>query len=385
VEFYWNPIGAAGILAMTVSWTMAGLVYSTAPLRRQNRSLALFLLLQSIVHGIGQGLMYVIDDAQVVYALQVMSVSFAVAASAAYLAFLGTLPTGLTRPLRHRLVATTLVAASVVWFLAVVLQPKLFVTGVSPYPAYTRWDGDTTLPFTLAYVLGDGIAGLLGLVASVLMLRASRMGTMPRRKAVSYVVAFVVFDVFVALGLSLFNLLFIQGVPLEGLVPLVWVQNLGYIVFVFLMGYGILRAQLFDIDLKVKWTVKQSTVAALFVGVFFVVSESASTFLSGSGLGPYLGIAAAGLLVFAMAPLQRAADRVANAALPNADASRQYLEFRKLQVYQAALEGAYDDGLVTGKERTVLERLRAELAIAPEAAAAVEADLRRARAAHGAT
>jgi hypothetical protein len=238
-------------------------------------------------------------------------------------------------------------------------------------------------PWTVLFMQAIGALSIFGLAAVISAYRAAR-GPAAKARAKALVVAFGTRDALWTLLWFLFPV-YQVSLGVAGSLVLLVVMPLVELTFVALMAYGILRAQLFDIDLKVKWTVKQSTVAALFVGVFFVVSESASTFLSGSGLGPYLGIAAAGLLVFAMAPLQRAADRVANAALPNADASRQYLEFRKLQVYQAALEGAYDDGLVTGKERTVLERLRAELAIAPEAAAAVEADLRRARAAHGAT
>ena len=48
---------------------------------------------------------------------------------------------------------------------------------------------------------------------------------------------------------------------------------LGTLLAVPLIAYGILRAHLFDIDLRIRWTIKQSTVAAVFVAVFYLVAE----------------------------------------------------------------------------------------------------------------
>jgi hypothetical protein len=45
-----------------------------------------------------------------------------------------------------------------------------------------------------------------------------------------------------------------------------------------------------------------------------------------------------------------------------------FLEARRLEVYRAALEGATLDGVITGKERAILERLRSELGIGAEEA-----------------
>ncbi len=49
-----------------------------------------------------------------------------------------------------------------------------------------------------------------------------------------------------------------------------------------------------------------------------------------------LATVAAALVVFFMAPLQRFAERIASAAMPNTHDTPQYAAFRKLQVYQAA-------------------------------------------------
>src|ERR1051326_6614135 len=98
----WTGIGTLGLTAMLVSWAMATIVFFAAPSRRQNRALAGFLLLQPIVHGIGQGLLYLVDARDQAYGLQVMSFAFSVPAFAGYLWFLSTIPTSLTRFLRSR-------------------------------------------------------------------------------------------------------------------------------------------------------------------------------------------------------------------------------------------------------------------------------------------
>jgi hypothetical protein len=144
---------------------------------------------------------------------------------------------------------------------------------------------------------------------------------------------------------------------------------------VLLLAYAILRQQLFGLDIKVKWTLKQSTVAAVFIGVFFVVSESASTFFAASGLGPYMGIAAAGLLVFAMAPLQRAAERVASAAMPGVKGPAEMSRDERLGFYREHLRLAYADGVVDRGERSLLLHARERLGLSTEDAERAEREL----------
>ncbi len=145
-------------------------------------------------------------------------------------------------------------------------------------------------------------------------------------------------------------------------------------VGVAMLAYAILRHALFDIDLKVKWTVKQSTVAAFFVTVFFFVSEAAETFFS-AAIGPYLGLVAAALLVFALAPLQRVAERVADAAMPHVEDTQAYREGRKEEVYRATLAELVADGRVSTKERRALFRLQESLGLDATVANRLEAEV----------
>lgn len=63
----------------------------------------------------------------------------------------------------------------------------------------------------------------------------------------------------------------------------------------------------------------------------FVISEGASQFLSDE-LGSVAGLLAAGVLMFFLAPLQRFAERVATAVMPNTKNTPEYKAFRKMQV-----------------------------------------------------
>jgi hypothetical protein len=148
------------------------------------------------------------------------------------------------------------------------------------------------------------------------------------------------------------------------------------LVMAALLVYAILRHQLLGLDVKVKWTLRQSTVAAAFIGVFFVVSESASTFFATSGLGSYLGIAAAGLLVFAMAPLQRAAERVANAAMPGVRPATAMARPEREACYKNQAAAAWADGTLSEDEREMLDAAREYLGLSAEEASALEREAR---------
>jgi hypothetical protein len=163
---------------------------------------------------------------------------------------------------------------------------------------------------------------------------------------------------------------------LEGFTPPFYyiIYTLGTLFAVPLIAYGILRTQLFDIDLRIRWTIKQSTVAGVFVAVMFVISEGASQFLSDE-LGSVAGLLAAGVLMFFLTPLQQFAERVASVAMPNTENTPTYAAFRKMQVYEAALaEAQHEDG-ISDRERALLNSLRDSLDISASDARAIEAEL----------
>jgi hypothetical protein len=165
-------------------------------------------------------------------------------------------------------------------------------------------------------------------------------------------------------------------VPSDPMDPIMLYYALGTLLAVPLIAYGILRAHLFDIDLRIRWTIKQSTLAAAVVAIIYALSEGASRLLS-SELGSVAGLLAAALVVFFLAPLQRFADRVASAAMPNTQNTPEYAAHRKLQVYESAVAEAMQGGGISERERALLNRLRDTLGIAKADADALERDLQR--------
>jgi hypothetical protein len=150
------------------------------------------------------------------------------------------------------------------------------------------------------------------------------------------------------------------------------------LAFDLLLGYGILRSQLFDVDLKIKWTIRRGTVAAVFVGVFLVVAQIAQNYLAGA-FGWLAGGLAAGGLLLVLRPIERAADRVADRAMPRVHDTDEYRTVRKRAVYRAAIEGALEDGDVSPKERAMLARLADQLDLGPLEMHDIEREARRAR------
>ncbi len=106
----------------------------------------------------------------------------------------------------------------------------------------------------------------------------------------------------------------------------------------------------------------------------YLLSEGATQFLS-SELGEISGLLAAALVIFFLAPLQRFAERVASVAMPNTRNTPEYEIFRKLQVYEAAIAEARQEGGISDKERSLLNRLRDSLGISESDAEAIEREL----------
>lgn len=130
------------------------------------------------------------------------------------------------------------------------------------------------------------------------------------------------------------------------------------------LGYGLLKYGLFGTDLKVKWSIERGTVFVIIGAVFFGVEQVIEYFAS-ARLGTIAGITAAALMLIAFAPLRNFTIRLADRVLPDVHATPDYFEARKLVVYRSAAQAAARDGVITGRERDMLDTLARELEIAP--------------------
>lgn len=142
-----------------------------------------------------------------------------------------------------------------------------------------------------------------------------------------------------------------------------------------LIAYGLLKYDLFDIDLKVKRGLSRAATVSVFVFAFFIVSEGVELLIS-EAMGTWAGLGAAGLLALGLRPIERQADRLADRAMPRVEPSEAYLEERRAKVYQAAVERAAHDEVLTEREREILAGLREELGLREEEAQEIEQRIR---------
>lgn len=143
-----------------------------------------------------------------------------------------------------------------------------------------------------------------------------------------------------------------------------------------LVAYALGRHQLFEIDVKIRLAISRTTLASLFVAVFFVVSEGTAALvgerLGGDSVAAVIGILAAGLLLFALHPLQHWASRVAEKAMPHVKSVRDMTNEERLALYRDQAELAWLDGSLTAKERLLLDQLRDRIGLTPEEAYRLE-------------
>ena len=269
------------------------------------------------------------------------------------------LNTNLTRPFADTRVRIGLAIGSVVLGLAVTFNPSRIGT--------TLLYSMVTLLFAYTFV------------ASIHAWRTSDRGIV-RERAGIFALAFGLRDLGWGLSYAIFAWLMWTQPELTTMPDVAWlgkfVYALGTLIAVPLIAYGILRAQLFDIDLRIQWTIKQSTLATVVVTIIFLLSEGADRFLSAE-LGNVGGLLAAAIVVFFLAPLQRFAESVASVAMPNTQNTPEYAAHRKMQVYDAAVAEAQQEGGISDKERSLLNRLRDSRGISAVDADAIEDELKK--------
>lgn len=347
-------IGAAGIV-------LAAVTYLVAPRRSLNRMLAVFLFFEGM-NFLSGGMPNAPFPNQVLVGWSAIEWVTGFMLPWLYLMLLGfVLDTKLTRPLQGLWVRISLVALAVVGLL---LGLATFDAG-RPYSAYLIRTGFQSITSTY------------GLVAALLAFMASKPQSGQRKRFMFYLVAFGARDV----GWGFLNVIDVGLTFAHRNTPdaFAWLL-LGWALSgtVFLVGlvYGVLQAQLFDIDLKIKFAIKGSTLGAVFVVAFLIVSQLVQN-LTTSALGVVAGAVVAGVLLFALRPLERMAGRVADAAMPKTKDTAEYAKFRKMEVYKATMESFLVDGKLSERESAALKRLQEKLAIPPAAARALERDAAR--------
>lgn len=365
MELVWNPLALTGVVALLFAWAMAGLVYFTSPGSAINRRLGLLLFVEGTAFGAATGLQFLMADAAEARAWRAVSILASLAMPFLYLLFLATLDAPLVRPLRSARVQAVLAACAVLVPMAWFLHPERFVGSMVLRNGAWYGTGGPWFKLLLQVLLVTYLYGFA--VALTAFLRTPKERAL-RERAWAVTLAFGTRDVLFIVQLA--------SAPLWSATPLLQNAFVIYsgvipIVFSALFAYAILKAQVFDIDLRLKKSLRGSLIAGTFVLAFFLASEATERFVA-QRAGAFGGFIVAGLLAFAIRPLEGAATRVADAAFPGVSAEEGYLRQRKEEVYRAAVESVLEEGGVDAEEARILQRLREKLGISTDTAGAIE-------------
>lgn len=352
-------LSTPGLLALALGWIGGWVVYSAAPRKPANRLLAIIIILEGMGVGLARGVDPLLSGFVNKFALSALVAACMMAGTLLYLMFCSQLDTPLAKPLRGR--ALPLVGAVAV----IAAWSYLFAN-----PDKLR-----SIYFTGFRVWAS--VALVGFVVALDAWRRAPRGSQTRRQMKAYTMAFGVRDV----GWFSYIWLLYPAVGVQERISPIWgpffavYAPLITISFLALFAYGVLRTQLFDVDLRIKKGVRRGTVAAGFVAVFFAASEGAALLVQDRTGSALVGIAVASLLVFALAPLQRAAERLSDMAMPGVRDTEEYRLVRKREVYRAAVESAARDGAITDKERDVLATLADQMGLSVRESLEVEREV----------
>lgn len=166
----------------------------------------------------------------------------------------------------------------------------------------------------------------------------------------------------------------------QAIVPLRWPYLSGtatlltgtwLIVLPALVTLALVRHHLFDAEEQVRWTISRSTIALGFLGAFFVGAEVMQNYLS-EAYGWIGGGITAGLLLFALHPLQRMGERLADGVAPRSKPVSALSHEERLDLYRSQATLAWSDGSLGRKERFLLDSLRERLDLTHEEGSRLE-------------
>jgi hypothetical protein len=357
---------ATGVIFGVFVISVGCLLLISNPRGSPNRWLALYFIPWGITQGFGYLILF-LPDPNWSYTISILQVGILAPLLLPYLAFLGSaLRSPLARPFRTRAFRAAIFPVAAAFEVAAFRWPYLIIPtgGRNDFGGWTWAYANVFAWLTLPVFLISTFA----ILAAIHSISLTRAGTIERRRAVAYAIAFTILDVCWILG-------FLFGYARGSALP-VWadtLQNVGYIFGVGALTYGLLKYQLFDFDLKVKWTLKRGTLVAIILGAFFIGSSLAEQYLQ--QFGWIFGGITVGALLFALRPIERAIDRVADRAMPKTTGTPEYLAQRKHEIYRAAIEDAMRDGVVSAKERALLLRLADNLGLSAEESGRIERDV----------
>jgi hypothetical protein len=373
--FIWNSWSLLGLAALIVCSAMGAFVLVTRPDRSQNRRLSILLFLEGIITFASPAGAALAASPGVARGFFVTHFVTLLLVPPVMLSFLATIDTPVARPLTSRGGRILPWLFSVCAIALVVGRPALFISGLRR----TWWNGWVfdNGPLTSPAYMASALGVTYSLIVAISAYRRAAQGTAAKDRAWRYAVAFGFNDVSVLI-VSVFvpGFYYVIYRDIRSIeIIFVWAMPIAETVSVALMAYGILRSQLFDIDLKLAAGLRRGVLAASMLFAFLVATELAQSVVS-EEFGYVIGAFAAATLLILHKPVERFAENFSRTLLPGVEASPEYIAFRKLEVYLDAVEAAYEDGQLSREDRVILSHLQAKLGVAPHDAARLEEDAR---------
>lgn len=160
---------------------------------------------------------------------------------------------------------------------------------------------------------------------------------------------------------------------------LLLLQNLGLLAYPMLLGYAIVRYEVFDIDRRLRRIATGTLVATVLAAAFIVAENAAEEILAERVFGGLdsafvAGAGAAVAVTVLSVPVARASHSLVRRLIPELD--RDELRERKVEVYRHGLEGALADGMLEERESRTLAALRQSLGVTDEEHARLVAEVR---------
>ncbi len=372
--FVWNPLAIVPTICLIVGAVLAWLIYAAAPTRPTNRRLAIVIAVEGVTWATGAGLLYVMDHREAAWAMQGVFVTGVLGLPWLYLLFLSTLETPLVAFLRPRFVQWMLVATLVGIEAYWLTHTSTFMPDIVAFPDvwYAAYEVVLGPAMERAFQF-MGLISLFALVTTISTFRRAKTD-IARRRAKAYAWAFGARDVGFLMVFGIWT--FFLPLPPEGggWTDVMFIQTVPttMLVFIVLLAYGVLRAHILDIDIRIKWTLQRGTIAGIFLAVFVIVEQLIQSFVGTAGLGIVVGAVAAGLLLFALTPLQNFAHRLADAAMPRAKAVASMSEAERSSLFSDLARDAWSDGSLTRKERQLLDNAATRLGLSMADAGSLE-------------